>query len=116
MNRDEKNAEGLSVPGIDRTKGASAFLTRRKIANRFASVNGGGTGRWLRVLKLFVIVATGLFLCPAFLCSVFCVVDVVVSRRLDLHGLAVAGAAWLPVIVLLCVWHWIDSKRGVKNE
>ena len=45
MNRDEKNAEGLSVPGIDRTKGASAFLTRRKIANRFASVNGGEVDR-----------------------------------------------------------------------
>ena len=42
MNRDEKNAEGLSVPGIDRTKGASAFSTRGKLANRFASVNGGG--------------------------------------------------------------------------
>ena len=45
MNRDEKNAEGLSVPGIDRTKGASAFLTRSKIANRFASVNGGELDR-----------------------------------------------------------------------
>ena len=45
MNRDEKNAEGLSVPGIDRAKGASAFLMRSKLANCFAPVNGGGVNR-----------------------------------------------------------------------
>ena len=113
---EDKSAGGLSTPDNNRAKVASALLTDDRLANWFASVNGGGMGVWLRVLKLFVIVATGLFMCPAFLCLVFCVVDVVESRHLDLRGLAVAGAAWLPVIVLLCVWHWIDSKRDVKNE
>ena len=115
MNCDEKNAEGLSVPDIDRTKGASAFSTRGKLANWFASVNGDGLGRRLRVLRFFVIVATGLFLCPAFLCSVFCVVDIVESRHLDFHGLVVAGAVWLPVIALLGAWHWIDSRKGRRK-
>ena len=70
---------------------------------------------WLRVLKLFVVVATAWFLCPAFLCSVFCVVDVVESRHLDLRGFAVAGAVWLPVIALLGAWHWIDLKMGGRK-
>ena len=108
---EDKSARGLSVPDNNRAKVASALLTDDRLANWFASVNGGGQERRLRVLKFFIVVATGLFLCPAFLCSVFCVVDIVESWHLDFHGFALAGAAWLPVVALLGVWHWVDSRR-----
>ena len=72
MNRDEKNAEGLSVPGIDRTKGASAFSAQGKLANWFASVNGGALNHrpvamfaaealtWLGTMLAASLLATGL--------------------------------------------------------
>ena len=110
-----KSARGLSIPDNNRAKVASALLTDDRLVNWFASVNGDGLGRRLRVLRFFVIVATGLFLCPAFLCSVFCVVDIVESRHLDFHGLMVAVVVWLPVIALLGVWHWIDSRKGGRK-
>lgn len=109
---EDKSARGLSTPDNNRAKVASALLTDDRLANWFASVNGGGA--WLRVLKYFIFVETGCFLCPAFLCTVFCVVDIVESR-LDFHGLMVAVAAWLPVIALLGAWHWIDLKMGGRK-
>lgn len=109
---EDKSARGLSTPDNNRAKVASALLTDDRLANWFASVNGGGM--WLRVLKYFIVVETGCFLCPAFLCTVFCVVDIVESR-LDFHGLMVAVAAWLPVIALLGAWHWIDLKMGGRK-
>lgn len=112
---EDKSARGLSTPDNNRAKVASALLTDDRLANWFASVNGDGLGRRLRVLRFFVIVATGLFLCPAFLCSVFCVVDIVESRHLDFHGLVVVGVVWLPVIALLGVWHWVDSRKGRRK-
>ena len=112
---EDKSARGLSTPDNNRAKVASALLMDDRLANWFDSVNGGGLERWLRVLKFFIIVATGVFLCPAFLCSVFCVVDIVDSRRLDFHGLMVAVVVWLPVIALLGVWHWIDLKMGGRK-
>ena len=112
---EDKSAGGLSVPDNDRAKVASALLTDDRLANWFASVNGDGKGMSLRVLKILIIVATGWLLCLAFLCSVFCVVGFVESRRLDFHGLEVAGLAWMSVIVLLVLWHRIDLKRGWRK-
>ena len=110
---EDKSARGLSTPDNNRAKVASALLTDDRLANWFASVNGGGMG--LRMLKAFIVVGTGCFLCSAFLCSVFCVVDIVELRRLNFHGLMVAVVAWLPVIALLGVWHWIDLKKGGRK-
>ena len=110
---EDKSAKGLSIPDNDRAKVALAPLTDDRLANWFESVNEGGIG--LLILKAFIVVGTGSFLCPALLCSVFCVVDIVESRRLDFHGLMVAVVTWLPVIALLGVWHWIDLKKGGRK-